>query len=134
MEKPKILVAPLNWGLGHATRCIPIINALILEKFEPIIASDGVALELLKKEFPDLVFLELPSYQIEYAKKAFFIPTPGQYEQEYLAKKLKKEGLVPYMKQDKFDFDKMLAEIGAYHGFEGFQAKQNWHKLFKIFR
>ena len=23
-----ILVAPLNWGLGHATRCIPIINAL----------------------------------------------------------------------------------------------------------
>ena len=23
-----ILVAPLNWGLGHATRCIPIIKAL----------------------------------------------------------------------------------------------------------
>jgi len=350
MEKPKILVAPLNWGLGHATRCIPIINALIFQEFEPIIASDGVALDLLKKEFPNITFLELPSYQIEYAKKAsmfkwkmiknspkmldamlkerklikkwiqeydlagiisdnrlgvyskkvpsvflthqinvltgktswvtskmhqfiikkytecwvpdlerspnlsgrlghlahphfkinyigplsrlekmnlpkiyhlmilisgpepqrsmlehmllksihahpfpcvfvlgkieaeqkmekmgihevynfmtqsqlqttinqsefvisrsgyttvmdlaalgkkaFFIPTPGQYEQEYLAKTLKKEGLVPYMKQDKFDFDKMLAEIGVYHGFDGFQAKQNWSRLFQVF-
>jgi UDP:flavonoid glycosyltransferase YjiC (YdhE family) len=47
----RILVAPLNWGLGHATRCIPIINALIQHNFEPLIASDGDALELLKKEF-----------------------------------------------------------------------------------
>jgi UDP:flavonoid glycosyltransferase YjiC (YdhE family) len=68
MEK-NILVAPLNWGLGHATRCIPIIMALEKNGFRPIIASDGVALALLKKEFPHLVALELPSYSIEYAKK-----------------------------------------------------------------
>lgn len=66
--KKKILVAPLNWGLGHATRCIPIINALILNHFEPIIASDGVALALLKKEFPGVKCLELPSYNVTYAK------------------------------------------------------------------
>jgi UDP:flavonoid glycosyltransferase YjiC (YdhE family) len=64
-----ILVAPLNWGLGHATRCVPIINALILEGFNPILASDGLSLELLKKEFPKLKAVELPSYQIEYPKK-----------------------------------------------------------------
>ncbi|WP_158728775.1 MULTISPECIES: glycosyltransferase [unclassified Flavobacterium] len=64
-----ILIAPLNWGLGHATRCIPIIKALLENNFTPIIASDGVALALLKKEFPDLKTLELPSYEIEYAKK-----------------------------------------------------------------
>jgi predicted glycosyltransferase len=64
-----ILVAPLNWGLGHATRCIPIIRELEKNDFTPIIASDGVALALLKKEFPHLTDLELPSYQIEYAKK-----------------------------------------------------------------
>ena len=63
-----ILIAPLNWGLGHATRCIPIIRALQENNFTPIIASDGVALELLRKEFPYLKTLELPSYQIEYAK------------------------------------------------------------------
>jgi uncharacterized protein (TIGR00661 family) len=71
--KKKILVAPLNWGLGHATRCIPIINALIKLGFEPIIASDGDALALLQKEFPNLLFVELPSYKISYSKrKAYF--------------------------------------------------------------
>jgi uncharacterized protein (TIGR00661 family) len=63
-----ILIAPLNWGLGHATRCIPIIKALQENNYIPIIASDGIALDLLKKEFPYLQTLELPSYQIEYAK------------------------------------------------------------------
>ena len=63
-----ILIAPLNWGLGHATRCIPIIKALQENEYVPIIASDGIALELLRKEFPYLQSLELPSYQIEYAK------------------------------------------------------------------
>lgn len=66
--KKRILVAPLNWGLGHATRCIPIINALKVHGYEPILASDGLALELLKKEFPDLINLELPSYNISYTK------------------------------------------------------------------
>ena len=64
-----ILVAPLNWGLGHATRCIPIIKELEKNGFNPIIASDGMALELLKKEFPNLLALELPSYHIEYSRK-----------------------------------------------------------------
>lgn len=67
-ENKTILVAPLNWGLGHATRCIPIIKALQENNFTPIIASDGIALELLRKEFPFIKTLELPSYQIEYAK------------------------------------------------------------------
>ena len=63
-----ILVAPLNWGLGHATRCIPIIRELEKNGFTPILASDGVALQLLQKEFPHLQALKLPSYEIEYSK------------------------------------------------------------------
>ena len=71
MQKSKrILVAPLNWGLGHATRCIPIINALLEQGHQPFIASDGVALALLQKEFPHLPSFELPSYKITYAEKA----------------------------------------------------------------
>lgn len=73
MTKSKnILVAPLNWGLGHATRCIPIINKLIEKGFTPILASDGDALALLKKEFPHLEHYTLPSYNISYAKKGQF--------------------------------------------------------------
>ncbi|MEZ4793429.1 MAG: glycosyltransferase [Gelidibacter sp.] len=71
--KKKILVAPLNWGLGHATRCIPIVNALLNHHFEPFIASDGAALELLKKVFPELTCLELPGYNINYSKKGYFL-------------------------------------------------------------
>lgn len=72
MAKKRILVAPLNWGLGHATRCIPIIQNLIEEGFEPVIASDGDALHLLKTEFSSLESYELPSYNIKYSSSAFF--------------------------------------------------------------
>ncbi len=66
--KPKkhILVAPLNWGLGHATRCIPIINYLIELGVKVSLASDGRALSLLKKEFPHLATFALPAYDIRY--------------------------------------------------------------------
>ncbi len=74
MKRNTILIAPLNWGLGHATRCVPIINALIANDFYPIIASDGIALDFLKKEFPDIPFEELPSYNIKYSRnKNFFL-------------------------------------------------------------
>ncbi|MDY7396183.1 glycosyltransferase [Aureibaculum sp. 2210JD6-5] len=64
----KILVSPLNWGLGHASRCIPIIKALINNNFTPILASDGDALTLLQKEFPTLKSYELSGYNIKYSK------------------------------------------------------------------
>lgn len=68
-----ILITPLNWGLGHATRCIPIIRELEKNGFTPIIASEGMALELLQKEFPHLLALELPSYGIQYPKNGAFL-------------------------------------------------------------
>ena len=67
-SKKTILVAPLFWGLGHATRCIPIIDALLARNYRVIIGSDGEALALLQKEFPSLTFVTLPSYEISYAK------------------------------------------------------------------
>ncbi len=68
-NKKTILVAPLHWGLGHATRCIPIIKALLNHNYEVLLASDGPALLLLQKEFPELESIELPSYKIKYPKK-----------------------------------------------------------------
>ena len=62
----RVLVAPLNWGLGHVTRCIPIIKALEKQQKTVFLASDGAALQLLRAEFPNLMTFELPSYQIRY--------------------------------------------------------------------
>lgn len=63
----KILICPLNWGLGHATRSVPIINKLLNEQHEIIIAADGYPLTFLRQSFPTLRFIELPSYPIYYS-------------------------------------------------------------------
>lgn len=68
MHSKKLIIAPLNWGLGHATRCIPIIKTAIKSGFTPVIASDGNALCFLQKEFPNLEYIQLPSYNISYGK------------------------------------------------------------------
>ncbi len=63
-----ILVCPLDWGLGHATRCIPIIHSFLNQNHNVIIGSSGYQLALLKNEFPDLNFIDLKGYEIEYPK------------------------------------------------------------------
>ncbi len=69
-RKKTCIVAPLHWGLGHATRCIPIIKALMHRNCEVHIASDGASLKILKQNFPNLVAHQLPGYNIQYAPKA----------------------------------------------------------------
>ena len=104
-RKKRILVAPLNWGLGHATRSIPIINALIQQGFEAVLASDGVALSLLKKEFPNLEAIELPSYNITYPKKGKFFKLSllKGLPKMYLAFKAEKRALKSIIKTYKID-------------------------------
>ena len=65
----RILVAPLDWGLGHASRCIPVIRNLQHQGHEVILASAGRALNYLKEFFPELKILEKPTYNIQYSKK-----------------------------------------------------------------
>ena len=99
----RILVAPLNWGLGHATRCIPIIKALQYHSFEPIIASDGAALELLKKEFPELKHYSLPSYNIKYSKRSALFQLKMVLESPKLLKSIyaEKRALDKILKKEK---------------------------------
>ena len=73
-RKKRILIAPLDWGLGHATRCIPIIYTLIELNFEVIIAASGPTKKLLQKEFPNVVFTQLNGYNIRYSKHKFWLP------------------------------------------------------------
>lgn len=69
-----ILVAPLDWGLGHATRCIPLIQFLIQLGCKVIIAAEGAQEKLLKSEFPDTSFVSIPGYNIKYTNvERFFI-------------------------------------------------------------
>lgn len=66
-NRMKILVCPLNWGMGHATRCVPIIQHLIDDGHTPVLVSDGYPLVFLRQEFPTLRTIEYPSYSISYS-------------------------------------------------------------------
>jgi hypothetical protein len=68
----KVLVAPLDWGLGHATRCIPIIKELINQGCTVIIAAGGAQKAVLQEEFPDLSFVGLPGFTPKYGKNRAF--------------------------------------------------------------
>jgi UDP:flavonoid glycosyltransferase YjiC (YdhE family) len=62
----RILVCPLDWGIGHATRCVPIIRQLIRDKHRVIIATDGRPFDFLKGYFPDLEFIRFPGFRVKY--------------------------------------------------------------------
>ena len=62
----KILIAPLNWGLGHATRSIPIIRHYLAKGDEVVLGGDGESILLLKQAFPDLRVIDLPSLELRY--------------------------------------------------------------------
>jgi len=70
MEKSPIsvLIAPLDWGLGHATRCIPIIKELILQGARVMVAANPAQNTLLKSEFPLIEFINIPGYNIRHKR------------------------------------------------------------------
>ena len=74
INNPVVLVAPLDWGLGHATRCVPVITRLLEEECRVIIAASGAGKLLLQKEFPDLVFLDPGGYRVQYSRNGAGMP------------------------------------------------------------
>lgn len=69
-KKKTVLVAPLNWGLGHATRIVPIVEALLNHNSRVIIAADKRPYEFLKQRFPDIEIIRFQGFEPEYTSKA----------------------------------------------------------------
>lgn len=115
-EMANILVAPLNWGLGHATRCIPIIQALQDDGYGVIIGSDGIALALLQKEFPHLQTVTLPSYDIEYAKKGAHFKRKMLFNLPKIAKAIRREHKALEEILERYDIDGVISDnrLGLY--------------------
>ncbi len=68
MKQPKnILVCPLDWGLGHASRMVPIIEMLINKGANVIIAADNRPMEFLKQRFPDNTTIKLEGFSPNYS-------------------------------------------------------------------
>jgi UDP:flavonoid glycosyltransferase YjiC (YdhE family) len=65
-KKPIVLVSPLDWGLGHTTRCIPIIQELLNHNCQVIIACNSMQNALLSTEFPQCTYVNLQGYDMRY--------------------------------------------------------------------
>ncbi len=72
-SKPVILVSSLDWGLGHASRMIPVISGLIRKDFEVILGVSGLSGKFLVHCFTHLPSVELPSFTVRYGKGYLFL-------------------------------------------------------------
>lgn len=113
--KPNILIAPLDWGLGHATRCIPIAHALIRKNCNVLIACEGKTRNLLSREFPQLRFIDLKGYRIQYSKNRWTLPfqigkqipkilSTIQYENERLEQIVKEHTIHGVISDNRYGF------------------------------
>ena len=109
----RILIAPLDWGIGHTTRCIPIIYALIKAGSTVLLAGDTNSEIILKKEFPSLLFLPLKGYEVHYSRhKRWFltkllVQIPAikrtiHYEQQWLLKVVKEQHIDRIISDNRF--------------------------------
>jgi len=64
--RPNLLICPLDWGIGHATRCTPVIKLLLDKGVNVIVGADNYPLEFLKKEFPHVQTVKFPGIKIRY--------------------------------------------------------------------
>lgn len=64
----RILVAPLDWGLGHAARCVPVVQALLERGATPVIGAEKGPLALLREAFPNVAHVRIPGMDVRYAR------------------------------------------------------------------
>lgn len=108
--RPRILICPLDWGLGHATRCIPIIKELNHLNCEVIIAADKLTFSLLKMEFPALQFLVLQGYEIEYSQNKRTLPFKILGQIPKLLRRIKKENKWLQVAIDEHNIDAVISD------------------------
>jgi hypothetical protein len=115
--RPRILVVPLDWGLVHATRWIPIIKELLNNDCEVLIGAEGPQTSLLQKEFPHLACLPVPVYNMWYSRrKSFFIlAILSQLPKLFLAIYKERAWLKKVVKEKKIDAVISDNRFGLYH-------------------
>jgi predicted glycosyltransferase len=101
----KILLAPLDWGLGHTTRCIPIIRYLLEKDCVVTVAAEGASALLVRSNFPDLSILPIDGYNVRYSRHAgtFALKILAQVPAIWLSVRREKRWLEKLHRQYQFD-------------------------------
>ena len=117
LRKIRILVAPLDWGLGHATRCMPVIQSLLAQGVDVWLAGEGLQKELLQQEFPKLSFLQLEGYRVKYASTAIGLIVSLLRQTNKIILAIKKENGWLKKVVHEYGFDAIISDnrYGLYH-------------------
>lgn len=99
-SSPRILISPLEWGLGHAARIVPVIRELQIAGAEVVIGSSGAQATFLRSEFPDLEVIPFPAYNITY-------PRSGQMAMRML---LSSPGILRTIRKERIHLNRVIAE------------------------
>lgn len=71
----RILIAPLDWGLGHVTRCLPLMQHILSRGHQLIFAGNNSQQRYVQTIFPSIEYLYLEGYNVAYARtKSGLIP------------------------------------------------------------
>ncbi len=115
--KTRILIVPLDWGLGHATRCIPLIREFIRQNCTVFIAGEGKTQALLQQEFPQLTCLPLKGYRVSYASKRWMFMALLVLQIPKIISAIRSEN--KWLKEivDRYHIDAVLSDnrYGLYH-------------------
>lgn len=72
ISNKRILISPLNWGMGHVSRCIPIVDFLLKQGNSVIVAGEQSQLEVFRQYFPGAEFLVHNGYPFAFGAQGNF--------------------------------------------------------------
>lgn len=117
MNKAKICISPIDWGLGHATRCIPLIQALEKLNYQVFIATEGYHEAILREALPNARFLQLRGYRIKYVRIGLLLPLAIFFQIPQIIYNIYYEYMWLQKKQRELQFDIIISDnrFGFYH-------------------
>lgn len=108
-KKTKIFISPLDWGLGHTTRCIPIIKALQELNTEIWIGVNKTQQKLLSEELTNVNYIHFNGYNISYpASEAMTLKMALQIPK--ILTKINTENKELKKLNEKYKFDLVLSD------------------------
>ncbi|MDK1031770.1 MAG: glycosyltransferase [Planctomycetia bacterium] len=112
----RILVSPLSWGLGHATRDLPVIREFLRRGHHVTVAATGRGFTLLQQEVPECEFVELKDYPVPYSHSRFFLPR-FVWSMPKMLSAMKRERLAvgKFLRENRFDIIVSDNRFNVYH-------------------
>ena len=103
MKDLVVFYAILDWGLGHATRSVPMIEGLRARDCRVIIGGSGNSLSYIRDRFSGLESHEIPSYAVNYTHSRAWVDISMQVPKINRAIKAEEEWLRNFMCSTKVD-------------------------------